>query len=146
LLFPPLNAYGPVVPLPRLLCTLLTLLSMTAGGPVPVGMLLCEADDHAAVESLVIGGHCEASPERPADDRQTAVVAAERDCVDTAVAGVTADRSAAGGAASMPDLAPSVLVAVLPEPEGLWVSRDDVVRVAAPPPHLLSLRSFVLLT
>ncbi|MEM6559960.1 MAG: hypothetical protein AAF656_00025 [Planctomycetota bacterium] len=134
------------MPLPRLLVTLLALLSMTTGGPVPGGMLLCEAADHVSVESLAIGGHCETKSERLAEDHQPVVTSMERDCVDTAVAGVTADRSVIGAAAPMPDLSPSVLIAVLPEPEGLWVARDDGVRVAAPPAHLLPLRSFVLLT
>ena len=97
---------------------------------MPGGMLLCEADDHVSVESLAIGGHCETTLERPVEDHQPAVTAIERDCVDTAVAGVTADRSVTGAAALMPDLTPSVLITVLPEPEGLWVERGMMAFVS----------------
>ena len=121
---------------------LLALLSMTAGVGAS-SAVLCIADDHVAVETALDAGHCDGRAS-PADAGQSLVSAAS--CTDVAAAGVDSEPPAPTGAASVPAPPPAVLIAVLSEPRVPAWAVDDRDDAGLPPPHLLPLRSFVLLT
>ena len=129
----------------RFLSSLLTLLLLAAGGPVAGGLLLCDAMDHAAIESVAIGGHCADAATQPSDVAPSAIASAEAHCVDTAISGTVGDRPISLNAELVASLPSVYLIAVLPEPPGFWSEPDLRVGVLSPP-HLLPLRSFVLLT
>ena len=126
--------------LPRLLCTLLALLSATVGVGVPAAAVLCVAPDHIAVEAIA-AGHCD----DVADDGATDSIA-DAGCVDTPLDRGTPERPAPSGASDVPAPPPAVVVAVLPEAPDVWRVLDRRPARPAPPPHLLPLGSFVLLT
>ena len=130
------------MPLPRFLAKLLALLSMTAGVGVP-SAVLCIADDHLGYEAAAGEGHCN-------DDDSPAEVAevddGERDCVDVPSTAIEADRPVPDAGPQVPMPLPAVVIALLPEPRApAW--RTSVGEGGGlPSPHLVPLRSFVLLT
>ena len=129
----------------RFLSILLALLLLAAGGPVAGGLLFCDAVDHGAIESVAIGGHCDDAAAQDENTGRTTVAAAEVDCVDTAISGAVGDRPLSTSAELTASLPSVRVVAVLPEPPGFWSEPDARVGVLTPP-HLLPLRSFILLT
>ena len=109
------------------------------------GMLFCDATDHAAIESIAVGGHCDETPARGESPGRTNSATAEADCIDTAVSGAIGDRPVSTSVEFSASLPCIYVVAVLPEPPGFWSEPDARVGVLSPP-HLLPLRSFILLT
>ena len=131
------------MPLRRLIPTLLALLAVVAGVGVPAATVLCETDDHVAVEFAAAPLHCDTPA--PAD-RSEPVSVGETECSDTPN-GVEAPARPAPSCEAVPAPLPPVLIVVLPvEVERPMLPGRVLDKDAAPPPHLLPLRSFVLLT
>ena len=131
------------MPLRRLIPTLLALLAVVAGVGVPAATVLCETDDHVAVEFATASLHCDTPA--PADHSESVSVG-ETGCSDTPNGVDTPARPAPSGEA-VPAPLPPVLIAIVPaEVERPMFPGRVLEKDVAPPPHLLPLRSFVLLT
>lgn len=130
------------MPLSRLLCTLLALLSMTAGAGAFAPAVLCVAEGHVAVESAAEAQRCRETAAAASDGGNLAVAA---DCVDTAVGARTLDRhkTAAPPAARF---AQAQVIAVLPAAPPVRFPHAGHAEAGRPPAHLLPLSGVVLLT
>ena len=130
------------MPLSRLLCTLLALLSMTAGAGALAPAVLCVAESHVAVESAAEAARCQEAAPAASDGGNLAVAA---DCVDTAVGAMAVDKHAPAVPPAVA-LAPARVVAILPAAPPVRFPLADRADAGRPPAHLLPLSGVVLLT
>ena len=131
------------MPLRRLIPSLLALLAVLFSIGVPAATVLCRGDGHLAIEFAVSAMHCDTPVQTDASGTDSVI---EADCDDAPIESDVPARPAPSGD-TVPAPLPPILIAVLPadiDPSfaiDTWRDQD-----AVPPPHLLPLRSFVLLT
>lgn len=131
------------MPTRRLIPTLLALLAVVASVGVPAATVLCRGDGHVALEFAAAALHCDTPVHAETSGTGSAV---DADCSDSLIE-LDVPARPTSSVDAVPAPVPPLLIAVLPaedEPSfvvGQWPDRD-----AAPPPHLLPLRSFILLT
>ena len=131
------------MPTSRLIAFLLAALALVCGIGLPSTAVLCRGSDHVEVESVVAGLHCDdgvADVEQHADRE-----IGEAACVDLPLERAATHRVVSGDV--VPSPLPPVLIAVLPADPPMSAADVQAEGVAiTPSPHLLSIRSCVLLT
>ena len=127
--------------LSRQLRSLIAVLVLVAGVGLPATKILCVADDHVAVESAAAMGGCDGNR-----IQSTASLEDADDCVDV----LLSTRAVSDAATTLSKLIPlpltAALIGTLDEPVDAGRALAGPPRERQSPPHLLPLRSFVLLT
>ena len=128
-----------------LLISLLAVVSVLAAGG---GRVLCIANTHVAFEAAGNRGGCN---DVDTEGAGVAIQSTDGECVDIELASVGLEAAghrvaSSSGSIDLPPLLPLAFVGLLPEPAPRQFDVSAAALIAAPPAHLLPLRSFILLT